>query len=142
MAVKRVTPDEAANLIERGWNYVDVRSIPEFDEGHPRGAYNVPLLHRSPQGAMVPNPDFAAVMKTAFPVDDHLVIGCRSGARSLRAAEQLLAAGFTNIVDMRGGFVGEAGAAGQVACEGWKSRNLPVARSPEPGRSYEELKTK
>lgn len=142
MAVKRVTPDEAANLIEQGWIYVDVRSIPEFDEGHPRGAYNVPLLHRTPQGTLVGNPDFGAVMSAAFPRDEHLVIGCRSGGRSLKAAEQLVAAGFTNIVDMRGGFLGEMGAGGQVACEGWKPRNLPVAQAPEPGRSYDALKTK
>ena len=27
-------------------HYVDVRSIPEFQAGHPKGAYCVPVLHR------------------------------------------------------------------------------------------------
>lgn len=140
MPVKRITPDEAAKLLEEGWNYVDVRSIPEFEQGHPAGAYNVPLQHRTPQGAMAPNPDFVAVMSAAFDKDTRLVIGCKSGGRSLKAASQLVAQGFTNIVDMRGGFLGEPGAGGQMACEGWQARNLPVAHSAEPGRSYETLK--
>lgn len=142
MSVKRITPDQAAKLLDEGWKYVDVRSIPEFEEGHPQGAYNVPLQHRSPQGSMAPNPDFVAVMSAAFPKDERLVLGCRSGARSLRAATQLLAQGFTNIVDMQGGFLGERGAAGAVACEGWQARGLPIAQEAEPGRSYEDLKAK
>ena len=43
--VKRVTPPEASTLLGEGWVYLDVRSIPEFDDGHPPGAANVPLLH-------------------------------------------------------------------------------------------------
>ena len=45
---KRVSPQEARDLMEKdGYVYVDVRSIPEFDAGHPAGAYNVPLMHRA-----------------------------------------------------------------------------------------------
>src|SRR4051812_21955325 len=43
--VKRVLPREAAALLADGWAYLDVRSIPEFEQGHPPGAVNVPLLH-------------------------------------------------------------------------------------------------
>ncbi len=107
MSIKRITPDEAAELLGQGWTYVDVRSVPEFDQGHPEGAYNVPFLHRAGQG-MVPNPDFMKVMQAAFPKDAKLVVGCRSGARSLRAAEALIAQGYANVIDMRGGFAGEA----------------------------------
>jgi rhodanese-related sulfurtransferase len=46
MPVKRVTPEQALELMRaEGYSYLDVRSVPEFDEGHPEGAYNVPLLH-------------------------------------------------------------------------------------------------
>jgi rhodanese-related sulfurtransferase len=68
------------------------------------------------------------------------VLGCRSGNRSLRAAEILVAHGYQRIVEMRGGYLGEAGPAGHVACEGWKSRNLPTATTAEPGRAYHEVK--
>ena len=60
METKRISPAEAKALLDEGYVYVDVRSIPEFDAGHPRGAYNVPLNHQGPNG-MQPNPDFLAV---------------------------------------------------------------------------------
>lgn len=138
MSIQRVPPDEAAALLEQGWTYVDVRSIPEFEQGHPAGAYNVPFQHKSARG-LTPNPDFLAAMKAAFPADARLVLGCRSGARSLRAAELLAKSGYTSVVDMRGGFSGERDAAGRVACEGWQARGLPVASQAEPGRAYEAL---
>ena len=46
MSLTRVSPKDARDLMEKdGYAYVDVRSIPEFEAGHPEGAYNVPLLH-------------------------------------------------------------------------------------------------
>ena len=36
MYVKRVSPEEAQALMQdQGWAYVDVRSVPEFEQGHP-----------------------------------------------------------------------------------------------------------
>lgn len=139
MSVKRVTPPEAAALLDSGWKYVDVRSIPEFLDGHPAGSYNVPLLHLMAGRGMVANPDFEKVMGAKFAKDDKLVLGCRSGGRSLRAAEMLQAAGFASVVDMRGGWDGERDAMGQVGVVGWRDAGLPSARTAEPGRSYEEL---
>lgn len=138
MSVKRVDPDEAARLVGSGWTYLDVRSEQEFSSGHPAGAYNIPIAHLS-GGAMVANPDFAAVVEATFAPDSRLVIGCKSGGRSLRAAGQLVSMGYTELVDMRGGFGGERTPAGQVAVEGWEARDLPVATTAEPGRSYLEL---
>lgn len=139
MPVKRVDPSEAAELIAQGWTFVDVRSVPEFEAGHPTGAYNCPLLHKGPAG-MAPNPEFKAVALRVFAREQKLVIGCRSGQRSLRAAELLLGEGFEHVVDMRGGFAGERHPDGSVACEGWHSRGLPVSGAPEPGRSWDDLK--
>lgn len=138
MSVKRVTPEEAAKLQDEGWELVDVRSIPEFEEGHPQGAYNVPLAHRQ-GGQMVANPEFIAVMKRRFAADRKLIMSCKSGGRSNRAAQALLQQGYAEVVDMRGGFHGEV-AGGKVEFEGWQARGLPVASAPETGRSYDELK--
>jgi rhodanese-related sulfurtransferase len=139
MSVRRVDPGEAAELLGNGWKYIDVRSIPEFERGHPSGAYNVPLLHLVPGRGMAPNPEFGAVMAAQFGRDERLVIGCKTGNRSLRAAEMLAAAGYTNVVDMRGGFMGETDPTGQVT-PGWSARSLPVASVAEPGKSYDELR--
>jgi rhodanese-related sulfurtransferase len=140
MPVKRVTPAEAKELVDQGWKFVDVRSIPEFEAGHPTGAYNVPLMHFLPGRGMTPNAEFAAVMEKTFAKGDKLVFGCKSGGRSLRAAEMLAGAGYTNVVDMRGGFEGERDMMGAAIVPGWKEAGLPVATSATAGRTFEELK--
>jgi len=139
MTVKRVSPQEADALIkEEGYVYLDVRSIPEFDAGHTAGAYNIPLLHATPSG-MRPNGDFLSVVRAVFPKETKLVVGCRSGNRSLRAAEALLAAGFADVVDQRAGHGGARDPFGQVQEKGWESAGLEVALEPHPERTYEAL---
>ncbi len=136
--VVRVSPAEAKRLMdEEGYLYVDVRSAPEYEAGHPVGAVNVPIMHAGPAG-MTPNPDFAAVMSAAYAKDRKLVLGCRSGQRSLRAAEVLMSAGFTAIVEQRAGHEGSRNAFGAVAEKGWAAEGLPV-ESQTAGGSYAEI---
>lgn len=135
---KRVSPPEAAELVGQGWTYVDVRSIPEFDEGHPAGAANVPLLHRQ-GGRMAPNPNFQKVIEANYPKDSKLVLGCKSGGRSAQAAGLLEALGYTQVVDMRGGFSGERDMLGRVSVAGWAEAGLPVETAAGPGKSYADL---
>jgi rhodanese-related sulfurtransferase len=139
MSVKRVTPPEAAGLVAAGWKYIDVRSIPEFTEGHPQGAYNVPLLHMVPGRGMAPNPAFEEAIARHFAKDDKLVLGCRSGGRSFRAVQMLQEIGFTSVVDMSGGWDGERDAAGRLAVKGWRDEGLPSEKAA-PGRGWEDLK--
>jgi|SRR5215470_16110058 len=141
MALKRVSPAEARDLIEKeGYVYVDVRSLPEFDAGHPTGAYNVPFAHMGPAG-MIPNPDFLAVMGV-FPKDAKLVLGCQGGARSARAAVLLQSAGYTNVVDQRAGFGGGLDPSTGRPEPGWKPAGLPVSTDAAPDRTYEALKAR
>lgn len=139
MSIRRVNPAEALDLTGEGWTLVDVRSIPEFEDGHPAGAYNVPFLHKI-DGQMRPNEDFLAVMEKAFPKDTRLLLSCRSGGRSLKAAELLSQRGYSLLIDVRGGYLGEVDASGVVHCEGWVARALPTSSTAETGRSYNELK--
>ena len=133
--VKRVSPQEAKDLIDReGYVYVDVRSIPEWDESHPTGSFNVPLMHMGPAG-MAPNPDFLAVMEKSFAKDAKLVMGCKGGGRSLRAAGMLEEAGWQTVVDQRAGFDGHAE-------PGWRPAGLPVSSESDPAHSYDGLKDK
>src|SRR6185503_2472949 len=129
--VKRVVPKEAAALLAEGWAYLDVRSIPEFDQGHPPGAANVPLLHAQ-GGRIAPNPDFKRVVEANFPKDTKLVVGCKVGGRSAQAAALMEAAGYTSVVDMRGGFHGEGDNFGRVAVPGWAAEGLPVETTAPP----------
>ena len=138
---KRVTPKEAAELMAAGWTYLDVRSIPEFEQGHPAGAANIPLLHAQ-NGRMAPNGDFQKVVEANFPRDTKLVVGCKSGVRSLQAVGVLASLGYEDLVDVRGGFGGERDAFGRATVPGWPESGLPVAIEATPGRSYADLQRK
>jgi rhodanese-related sulfurtransferase len=140
MSVKRVMPKEAHDLVQQGWAYVDVRSIPEFEAEHPAGAYNIPLMHLVVGRGMTPNPEFSAVFAKHFPKDAKVVVGCKTAGRSLRAAEMLAAAGWTSVVDMRGGFVGELDMSGTPVVVGWKDSQLPVEKTGPAERTWEGLK--
>src|SRR4051812_6230461 len=127
MAVRRVEPDEAAQLIEDGgWTYLDVRSVAEFEEGHAPGAYNIPLLDFVPGQGLRPNPNFVVEVLAAFEPERPIVVACKAGGRSARAAAILVESGYSNVVDMRGGFYGEVDHDGVLSCPGWAQRGLAV----------------
>ena len=139
MTVQRVSPHEADRLVrDEGYAYLDVRSVPEFEAGHPTDAYNVPIMHKTGAG-MEPNHDFMEVVTAVFPKDTKLVLGCRSGNRSLRAAQQLLAAGYEYVVDQRAGLAGARNAFGQLEEPGWEAAGLDMATEPHPERHYGAL---
>lgn len=123
---------------EEGYAYVDVRSIPEFEAGHPAGAYNIPLMHSTPSG-LRPNGDFISLILAVFPKDTKLVIGCKMGGRSLRAAQILIDAGYEHVVDQRAGFHGMRDAFGQIQEAGWQSVGLEVCVEARPDKTYEAI---
>jgi rhodanese-related sulfurtransferase len=131
--IRRVSPEEAKELLDQGYSYLDVRTEPEFEAGHVPGAYNVPVSRKS-----VPNPDFLKVIGSHFEKDHRLVVGCHTGSRSLRAATLLIEAGFTNIVELRTGFAGSRDAFGRPE-PGWSKKGLPIEMGSGEGRSYAAL---
>ena len=140
--IKRVSPAEAKQLVdEQGYVYVDVRSVPEFEAEHPTGAYNVPLMNAGPAG-MTPNPEFLTVMTKAFPRDSKLVLGCKGGNRSLRAANLLVQQGYSNVIDQRAGFDAARDPFGGVTEQGWKGAGLPVESGAGGDHSYDALKNR
>jgi len=112
----RVAPvAEAAVLLDAGTLYLDVRTPAEFAAGHAPGAVNVDLL-----GAPGPA-EFVARVQAAAPAQegDAVVVGCKSGGRSARAAALLAAAGYAaggELVDVGGGF------------DAWSAAGLPVEK--------------
>ena len=136
MSYQDITPEQAKELLDKGgYAYVDVRSEPEFRNGHPAGAVNVPIMHREPMG-MVPNADFLRVMEINFEHDAPVVLGCQSGGRSAKAAEVMLAAGFTAVHNVSGGFGGARNDSGTVVQKGWFELGLPVDYGDPDDRSY------
>ncbi len=137
----RISPQEANEKLAQGWTYVDVRTAEEFADGHPTGAVNVPLMHRGP-GGMAPNPDFMPVMKAAFAKDAKIVCGCKTGGRSLRAAQMLVDEGFQSVVDQRAGWDGARDAFGQMSEPGWSRAGLPSETGQPSGRAWSDMKAK
>ena len=136
--IKHASVTEAHQQQTRGIAYLDVRSVPEFEQAHPSGAYNIPLLHLDPRtGQMLPNPDFVAVVRGNFPSDTPLLVGCQAGARSVHACQLLAAAGYGHVTNVLGGFGGS-----HHGDPGWAQCGLPVETSAMPGRDYATLQQK
>jgi rhodanese-related sulfurtransferase len=139
---QRVSPAEAQALVTgEGYVHVDVRTEEEFAEGHPEGAYNVPFQLATASGRE-DNPEFLAVFRAIFPPDTRLVLGCRSGQRSLRAARVLLGAGYVTVVDQRAGWAGTRSPFGELTEAGWEAAGLPTATDAAPGHAYPELRAR
>jgi rhodanese-related sulfurtransferase len=103
---------------------LDVRSTPEFKAGHPEQAYNVPYpyIHqtcdatgRTPDGAckvkvseIAQDPVvFANYVETIIPDKSTPIYTlCRTGVRSVAAANVLTDRGYTNVRNIWEGFVG------------------------------------
>ena len=136
--MKRISPKDAKALLDQGWTYLDVRCEGEFEEAHPAGAINIPLLHEGAAGRS-PNPDFIRVVEAVLSKDAKIVVGCLSGGRSLRAAQMLEAAGYQSVVDQRCGFGGARDPTGRVTEAGWVAEKLPVETGLPPQRSYADL---
>jgi rhodanese-related sulfurtransferase len=136
--VTRLGVQEASAKLAEGFTYVDVRTVEEFEAGHPPGAVNVPIALSAP-GGTAPNPDFTRVMLAKFPKDAAIVLGCKSGGRSMRAAGQLVAVGYTRLHELRTGFDGARDAFGQLTEPGWSRASQPVETGQPDGRSWADI---
>jgi rhodanese-related sulfurtransferase len=81
---------------------------------------------------MSPNTDFLTVMQRHFPNDAKIVVGCKSGGRSLQAATILLSSGYTDVIDQRAGFTGGSE-------PGWQPNGLPTATAAPEDHTYAGL---
>ena len=90
--VQEIDVLEAQKRIEAGAVLVDVREPNEYAESHIPGSRLEPLS------------TFTETYDD-LPKDKTLVMQCRSGARSERAARYLLEQGYTDVVNLTGGIL-------------------------------------
>ena len=139
MTVKHVTPPEAWDILQSSPEaaLLDVRTSMEFEYvGHPVSAINVPW-QEAPDWSV--NKDFADMVRKTLStkmgpeVDIELLpvlTICRSGKRSLAAAETLLKSGFKKVYNIEQGFEGDRdGAKHRNTINGWRHHNLPWEQS-------------
>ena len=91
-AIETISPAEALRRQRSGAVLVDVRESHDRASGQAEGALGIPRaeLEAAPQAAL-PDRDAAVLLI------------CQSGARSLKAAEALLAAGYARVASVEGG---------------------------------------
>ncbi|GER34886.1 thiosulfate sulfurtransferase 18 [Striga asiatica] len=106
--VKTVDVDEAKHLLSQGYRCLDVRTEEEFKEGHLENSLNIPYMFCTPEGR-VKNPRFLVQVLVLYGKEDHVVLVCRSGARSESAAIDLLNADFKHVYNMGGGYIAWVG---------------------------------
>ncbi len=107
---REVSPSEAFGLMARGARLLDVRDAPELLAGKARGSIHVAHCDLARRVAAVA-PDATAT----------LLLICASGARSVQAAAQLTALGYSDVRSVAGGFAH------------WQRDGLPVESPRTPG---------
>ena len=71
------------------------------------------------------NPDFVAQVRREVATQALVLLICRSGQRSHRAAELLRQAGYRQVYNVLEGFEGAKDAQGRRILNGWRQRGLP-----------------
>jgi sulfur-carrier protein adenylyltransferase/sulfurtransferase len=115
VTVREVGIDEAIRLRDAGRVVVDVREPFEWDAGHVSGALHIPLAEL-PARIGSDLPDRSAP----------ILLYCRSGARSERAAKYLVENGYADVVNLK------------ALISGWAERGgawEEPAPAPEPARA-------
>ncbi|ERT61236.1 rhodanese-like protein [Prevotella sp. BV3P1] len=94
--IESVTADEFENALYDGHvQLLDVRSVEEYAQGHIANAENID----------VQQPDFIDKAQAKLDHANPVYVYCRSGKRSMLAAQKLVKAGF-KVVNLRDGIMG------------------------------------
>lgn len=116
--------DASARLVDvrtdAEWNFVGVPDLSPADK-------QTVLIPWQVYPTMQRNGGFEDDLKQAgLTAENKLYFICRSGARSMAAAQAALAAGFLHVFNVADGFEGPPDAQGhRGATAGWKADNLP-----------------
>lgn len=130
-SVKSLTPPNAWNAFreQSGAVLLDVRDPLEFSYvGHPCGAINIPWKW-APDWK--PNSDFVNRVRQIAPnADTPIFLLCRSGQRSLDAANALAAEGYSDLTNIEQGFEGPLDEQKhRSSVGGWRYHGLPWEQS-------------
>ena len=86
-----INGDKALELVSKDEAIIiDVRSIPEYENRHIKGAVNIP----------VDNIDISILEELITSKQSNIIVYCASGNRSKRAANIISQFGYTNVFDL------------------------------------------
>ncbi|MDN6281091.1 MAG: rhodanese-like domain-containing protein [Psychroflexus sp.] len=93
--IEVINKKKYADIIsEKKVQLVDVRTPEEFSEGSISHAQNINVM----------SPDFIDQIEE-FSKSEPVYVYCKSGARSLKAAEIMVSRGFSKVIDLEGGYM-------------------------------------
>lgn len=87
---KTITTNEALELINKGAIIIDVRTAEEYNEGHIKGAINIPV---------------DTIDNISYDKDDTIILYCATGVRSTNAVNILADMGYTSLYNLDGGLL-------------------------------------
>ncbi len=90
---KQINVDSVRELVESGAYIIDVREKDEYEEGHIKGALNIPLSEFRKRISEIPK-------------DEPVYLHCRTGQRSYNAVMALRNLGYENVHNITGSFLG------------------------------------
>ena len=130
-AIKSVSPNQAYEILQNDSQskLIDTRTLIEYSfVGHPIGAIHVPFK-RPPNWDVLP--DFIEQLESHdINSSTPLVLMCRSGARSMAAANILEQAGYQSLYNMDEGFEGDKDDHNhRGTLSGWRFHQLPWEQS-------------
>lgn len=101
----KLAPDAFAAMLKSNPDLplIDVRTPEEFQSGHIAGARNWNI-----------NDGDLAIKAASLDKLKPVLVYCKVGGRSQKAADQLVKAGFVQVIDLKGGF------------DAWKASGMPV----------------
>ncbi len=114
-----VTPEQAWTLFSEGQaGLIDVRTLQELQQtGHVPNAAHIEWLHGVERSI---NKQFIAELEALSDKNEVVLFLCRSGVRSISAAQAATQAGFSNAYNVTEGFEGNGNPR-----LGWLNRKLP-----------------
>jgi rhodanese-related sulfurtransferase len=89
LGIKQISPKELDQ--KKGMMLLDVRTDKEYGNGHIPGAVHVPLA------------DIGEKIRK-LKKDKEVVVYCQSGNRSIWAIKRLMGMGYTNLINLKGGY--------------------------------------
>ena len=118
-----IEPEQAWQQARAGkLTIIDVRTPQEWRQsGVPKGAARATILPGDDNSSFMERVRRITGGDKAAPI----AMICRSGVRSQRAAMMLRAEGYSNVQDIKGGFIGDG------RTTGWVTRKLPKQPCPD-----------
>lgn len=95
MNIEEINPKDVQAAVDSGSVFVDVREPYEIDEV----SYAIEGQLQIPLGSI-------QTRMSEIPKDANVIIGCRSGARSMQACQFLNMNGYANVKNLAGGIMG------------------------------------